>query len=84
MYLDDPQVIFLDHMHVVKNFLQLFPICTRFFKMDNMLTGPGQTMLGKNASSSFALQESASLQDQNSKACICCMASHETLDFRNG
>ena len=49
MYLDDPQVIFLDHMHVVKNFLQLFPICTRFFKMDNMLTGPSQTMLGKKS-----------------------------------
>ena len=67
--LDDPQVTLF--------VLQLLPIWTRFFKVDNMLTGPGQTMLGKNASSSLALQESASLQDQNNKASICCMASEE-------
>ena len=60
--------------------------------MDNMLTGPGPTMLGKNASSSFALQESASLQVQQSTSplfqqvtrihILCCQQSRATGSLR--
>lgn len=57
-------------MHVVKDFLQLVPIWTRFFKMDNMLIGPGQTMLEKTLSLVLPIQENASLQDQNNNGCI--------------
>ena len=34
--MDDPQVFYLDHMHVGKKILQLILIWTRLFKMDNM------------------------------------------------